>query len=32
MRLLTPRNKLRVAESEVGGGWGNSVMGNKEGA
>ena len=31
MRLFTPGNKLRVTEREVGGGWGNWVMGIKEG-
>ena len=30
-RLLTLGNKQRVAEGEVGGGWGNWVMGPKEG-
>ena len=29
-RLLTLRNKLRVAGEKVGGGWGNWVMGIKE--
>ena len=30
-RLLTIEDKLRVAGGEVGGGWGNWVMGIKEG-
>lgn len=30
-RLLTPGNKLRVAGGKVAGGWGNGVMGVREG-
>lgn len=31
MRLWTPGNKLRVSEGREVGGWGNRVMGIKEG-